>query len=82
LSRRGDTILRIAAAREQSADPVADGKLFDALAQLHDNAGSLKSDKRRSSLRWGICTLTLSKIGAVESRRLDLDQHFSGRRPR
>ena len=72
-------VFGVATAAEKSAHLVADlprGILFCRLAHLDYLARHLKSHPFGTAGRGRVAALTLKQICAVDSRRLDLDQHL------
>ena len=72
---------RVAAARHQAADAVAEPKARRTLAQPDHRAGDLEAGNVGCARRRRIGPLALQDVGAVDAGRLDLDQHLARPRP-
>ena len=70
--------LRVTPACQQSADLLPNRPLGDSVTDLGDGSGHLEAEDLAGSGRGRIVARGLQQVGAVDTRRTHLDEHFTG----
>lgn len=71
-------LLRVSAAGEQRADPVADLPPGHSLADVGDHTGTLESEDLAGSGRWWVQASTLQQVGSVDRGGGNIEENLSG----